>query len=942
MPVDFDQTVAPLLIRSCLECHSGLEPEGRLDLSNAAGLARGGESGAAIVSGDVEASRLWQRVRDGDMPPKQPLSPADQQILQNWIAAGAVWGTDPLDPFRLTTDRRAGADWWSLQPLTTVSPPPATSEGERNVIDRFVALTLQQHGLRPAAAADRRVLIRRLTFDLLGLPPTPEEVDAFLSDNRPGAYERLVDRLLASPHYGVRWGRHWLDIARFGESQGFERDKLREDSWPYRDWVVNAFNSDMPYTEFARLQLAGDVLPGSDINGVIATGFLVAGAWDEVGQKQQSAAMKAVVRQDELEDYVSVVGQSFLGLTIHCARCHDHKFDPIKQAEYYQLTAALDGVQHGSRTLFSEADRDRKRTLAHQREQLAAELRQLDALAQHRVLTARGDEESVSPSAPRPLARWTFDANLGDDMGSLTGKAEGKLGHADGAIHVGRPDGHVRTAPIGGDITAKTLEAWVQLDNLEQRGGGVIGLQTLDGVTFDAIVFGEREPGHWMAGSDGFQRTQSFQATAETEATSRFTHVAISYEADGTIRGYRDGQPYGVPYKSRGPVTYKAGQAQVTFGLRHSPPGGNKHLAGMITAAQLYDRALTPAEVAASAEAGPRAVTEAELLAAMSDAERTHRTQLHRQLDSLDQADAMLQPLSAYVVSPRQPQVTQVLLRGNPQTPAGEVAPGGVAALAGVDAGFALAPQADDAARRTALAAWITHHDNPLFARVMVNRVWHHHFGRGLVETTSDFGFNGGRPSHPELLDWLAGEFRGGGYSVKSLHRLIVTSATYRQSSAYDAASAAIDADNRLLWRMSPRRLEAEELRDTLLAVTGSLNGQLGGPGYQDFETYVHNSQFYNITDPVGPEFERRTLYRTWIRSARSPLLDVFDCPDPSTKTPNRASTITPLQALSLLNNTFVLRMSDRLASRLRDEAGDGRERAGRSATRTHLQPPAR
>ena len=481
-------------------------------------------------------------------------------------------------------------------------------------------------------------------------------------------------------------GTGWTSV-RFGESQGFERDKIRENAWPYRDWVIDALNADMPYDEFARRQIAGDVLRPDDHAAIIATGFLVAGPFDEVGKQQQSAAMKAVVRQDELEDLVSVVGQTFLGLTVNCARCHDHKFDPIRQQEYYQLCSALDGVQHGTRDLSEPAVREQAKKLDQQLAPLQKTLREVEA---------------------------------------------------------------------------------------------------------------------------------------------------------------------------------------------KKPPD-----------------------------------------------ESGRRDELKQQIAALTEQKAKLNIVTTYAVTPQTPGVTHVLTARQSGSAGCRRDAGGDRGPRGAPDGFGLSADAPDADRRTRLADWITDEQQPLFARVMVNRLWHHHFGAGLVDTPNDFGFNGGRPSHPELLDYLASELIRGGWRLKRLHRLIVTSATYRQSSRYDDQAAGVDADNRLLWRKSPVRLEAESLRDAMLTVAGQLNPQMGGPGYRDFTTYVHNTQFYSMLDPVGYEFQRRTVYRTWIRSGRSGLLDVFDCPDPSTKTPRRAVTVTPLQALALSNNSFVLRMSEQFAQRLRREAGE-------------------
>jgi hypothetical protein len=609
----------------------------------------GGDQGVVIVPSKPDASLLWEYVHDGKMPPKKPLGDAEKNMLREWIAAGAVWGADPIDPFRATTDKRAGYDWWALQPVVRPKLPAVKNiHWGRNAIDAFVLHKLEERGLQPADPADRRTLIRRLSFDLLGLPPTPEDVAAFENDPAPEAYERLVDRYLHSPGYGVRWARHWLDVVRFGESNGFEFDEPRPNAWPYRDWVVNALNRDMPYDAFVRLQLAGDVLRPDDANALKATGFLVAGAYDTVGQTQQSEAMKRVVRQDELEDIIGTVGQTFLGLTINCARCHDHKFDPIRQVEYYQLTAALGGVRHGERTLPAVADK-------------------------------------------------------------------------------------------------------------------------------------------------------------------------------------------------------------------------------------------------------------------------------------------------VYAVAPRQPEkIAHRLLRGDPARSGEAVSAGGVAAIPGVNASFGLPADAPEGERRKKLAAWITHPKNPLFARVIVNRLWHYHFGVGLVDTPNDFGFNGGRPSHPELLEWLAAELAENGWRLKHLHRLIVTSATYRQGASWHESAARVDAGNRLLWRKSPRRLEAETVRDATLFVAGRLNTRIEGPSFQDLRPVRAEGTPAIIYLPAdaGEEPQRRTLYRMWSRGGRNRLLDAFDCPDPSTTAPNRAVTTTPLQALAMLNNAFVLHMSRHLAQRIESEAGGDVDRQIRRAYR--------
>ena len=917
----FDASVAPILARRCLDCHSGPDSKGKLDLSRRASAFEGGDEGPAIVPGRPDESPFWERVDSDEMPPKSPLPPEEKAALKAWIASGAGWGTDPIDPYQVTTTRRAGRDWWSLRPVRRPEPPRSErSDWPRSPIDQFVLRKLESAGLNPSPEADRRTLIRRLSFDLTGLPPAPEEVDAFLDDPSPDAYERLVDRLLASPDYGVRWARWWLDLARFGESNGFEHDEPRPNAWRYRDWVVDALNRDLPYDEFARLQLAGDVLRPDDPAAIEATGFLVAGAYDSVGQTQQSPANRAIVRADELEDIVGTVGQTFLGLTPHCARCHDHKFDPIRQAEYYRLASALGGVRHGERDLSaidpSAAGSRRKIEAALSR------IAEIERPAREQILARR--RQSPDP-VPIPIAAWDFDRGLEDRVGSLKATLRDGASLTPEGLRLDGRSGFAETSPLPVGLKSRTIEAWVKLDNLDQRGGGVVALQSPDGRAFDAIVFGELEPGRWMAGSENFARTKPAAGPAESEATNRPVHVAIAYDEDGTIRLYRDGRPHGKPFESNGPRPFASGEAQLVFGLRHAPAGGNRLLAGTILRARLYDRALDPAEVAASASTFSDQVSPQAVARELPAERRQERDRLVADVAEI-RASSSARTIKAYAVMPRDAGVTQVQLRGNPASPGEFVSAGGIASVAGPLADFGLAPDAPEAERRRRLAGWIADANNPLFTRVAVNRLWQAHFGVGFVETPSDLGFNGGLPSHPELLDWLASELVARGWSLKAMHRLIVTSATYRQSSRLDPAAMARDSGDRLLWRKAPARLEAEMVRDAMLAVSGRLDRTPGGPSFFDREISRKpgTSIVVNVeADPSKPGLGRRTLYRAWVRGGRSVLLDAFDCPDPSTTAPRRPVTTTPLQALALMNDALVLHLSDALADRLVREAGD-------------------
>ena len=883
----------------------------------------GGRSGPALVAGKPAESLLWQLIDKNKMPPKHALPAAERALIKSWIAAGAAWGTDPIDAMRFTTETRAGYDWWSLQPVKPQAIPAVKNEAwPINAIDRFILARLESKGLSPSDAADRRTLIRRLSLDLTGLVPTPSEVEAFVNDPAANAYERLVDRLLASPHYGERWARHWLDVVRFGESHGFEHDELRGNAWPYRDWVIDSFNRDMPYDEFARLQLAGDVLRPANPAGAIATGFLVAGAYDSVGQRQQSVVMRTVVRQDELEDMLGTIGQTFLGLTVHCARCHDHKFDPVRLTDYYRLTAALAGVRHGERDVTPPPDRQ---TLAQKRDVhlRIAEIRKTLAAQEKRLrdlIQAERRPGKPKVNVPMPIAGWDFEKGLADGIGKLDAKLHGDAHRdADGLRLTGKT-GYAATPPLPWPLKTRTLAVRVTLANLEQRGGAPMSLQTLDGNVFDAIVFGEQQRGHWLAGSNFFERTRPFSGPIETQ--KKPVYFAIVYAEDGAITAYRNGEVYGKPYRATGPVRFDEGKAQVVFGLRHAPAAPGKLLAGKIHRAMLFDRALSATQVAALA--GVSFIGDEEIVARMSPAERDHKRQL---LDEVNRLEATLAPQAkklAYAVTPSSPEAAHVLLRGSPTQKGPVVAAGAIAAVAGTNADFGLAADAPEGPRRVKLASWLTDANNPLFPRVIVNRLWHYHFGVGLVDTPNDVGFNGGRPSHPELLDWLAAELTGRGFRLKEIHRLIVTSAAYRQSSRFRGDAARLDAGNRLLWRRSPMRLEAEAVRDAMLRVAGKLNPAMGGPGYQDFKLFVRGAtHYYTPIDEDRHDLQRRTVYRTWARSGRSRLLDTLDCPDPSTVTPARAVTTTPLQALALLNNSFVLRMTEHFAARLKNDAGD-------------------
>ena len=926
--INFDRHVAPILASHCLDCHSGRGPEGGLSLARKEQAAIGGDSGTVITAGKAGDSLLWQRVSNDEMPPKHSLSSTDKETLRRWIEEGAVWGTSPIDPFAYTTTTRAGRDWWSLQPLVEPQLPSGQDIRSSHPIDAFVQSRLSATGLHPASRATPRALVRRLYFDVVGLPPSFEQVTAFEAEPTAGAWEELIDKLLASEHYGERWGRHWLDVVRFGESDGFERNFPRKNAWPYRDWVVNALNNDLPYDEFVRMQLIGDQLIGGP-DGAAATGFWVAGVHNTV--VGGSRRMKLLARQDEIEEVLATVGQTFLGLTVNCARCHDHKFDPISQQDFYQLASAISGLGYGERVEQSLSDAARLAEVDAELKAVTDQLRRVDAEARKSILAARSDSANDAPAPPTPFARWEFDRDFNDSIGNLHGKPVGAAKIEDGALVL---DGtsYVETGPLDIEVTEKTLESWVTLSTLQQRGGATMSIESRNGVVFDAIVFGEREPARWMAGSNGFVRTESFQGMEEATAVEEPVHIALVYRKDGTIIGYRNGVQYGSPIRKAALQTYHAGETEFVFGLRHKPQGGNRLLTGRIHAAAFHNRALNAEEIAAASGNPAAYISESQIVEMLDQPERKQRRELKAQIAALkklrDQTETKANR-RIYTLTAGTPASTHVLLRGDPDNVGDLVSPGGVQSVSGVNADFGLKPDAPEADRRRKLADWITSRTNPLFARVIVNRIWHYHFGTGLVDTPNDFGFNGGRVSHPELLEWLAVWFRDNNYSLKKLHRLILTSGTWQQAGYVAREGNAvhpsdIDAGNRLLWRMTPRRLEAEAIRDAMLVVTGKLNPAHGGPGYEDVEIVNNNGTTYYEPKVVeGPAYFRRTIYRFTPRGGRSALLDTFDCPDPAATAPRRQVTTTPLQALSLLNNSFVLQMSKALAQRIQAEAGN-------------------
>ncbi len=865
LAADLSVDAPALLARRCAHCHNAKTRTAGVDLSTREATLKAG------------LPKLLRRVQLGQMPPDGALPATDQQTLAKWIDAGAPWTQQ---------------GWWSLQPLK----PAAKS------IDDFITEKLRANGLVPSPPADRRTLIRRATFDLTGLPPSPEDITSFVNDPNPKAYENLIDRLLKSPHYGERWARHWLDVVRFTESEGFERDEPREHAWPYRDYVIRSLNADKSYLEFAREQIAGDILKPKDRDAVIATGTLVFGPTDAVGLTSAVEKEREAVREDQLEEMVGVVSQTFLGLTANCARCHDHKFDPIPQRDYYRFKAALSGVWQpfadpASTELFPDG-----RILDESHQATAANIKTKIRTVENQI--AERHQQRTTFATIKPVAQWTFDVDAHDQLGPLHAPTNLKTQLADGHLTAAA----LTTSPLEQDIKEKTLEAWVTLKKPLDGHINVFQIYNRSGyrgAASDGIQFAGGTNKQWRNLSTANFRTQDVNGPKEAAAPGEQIHLAFTYDADGTIRQYRNGAPYGDPFRPDAGVsgqlqTYVAGDAVLKF----TPTA---ELA--INEARLYNTALTPDQIAASYKSGPAPTIPKQ------------DTPLFAELRQLQQQLADLpKPEKAFAAAPRDPGITHLLLRGDVNRKAEPLSPAGLSALPNAD--FHLPPNASDADRRRHLAEWIANPANPLFSRVIVNRIWAHHFGTGIVENPNDFGANGGLPSHTELLDSLATQLIESNWSLKKLHKTILLSAAYQQSSKHNKAAAAKDAGNRLLWRFTPRRMEGEVVRDAMLAVSGKLNTEQGGPSFRPFKISRPGGSYvkYDQLDSDDKNLQRRTVYRMNINTGGDPMLESLDCPVPAVKTPKRPSTTTALQALSLMNNPLPVRLSKSFADRIRHE----------------------
>lgn len=1070
--VDFVRDIQPIFREHCVKCHGANKQRGDLRLDDKSAAMKGGESFApAIVIGNSAESPLIRfsagLVEGMEMPPEGESKLSEKQIglLRAWIDQGAKWPEESGNKDQPVTH-------WSFQPLTRPKIPSTSnrdSDGLRNPIDNFVAARLAEPGndparqtepvLRPSVEADRRTLIRRATFDLIGLPPTPEEMTAFLDEPSPDAFERLIDRLIASPHFGERWARHWLDVVRFAESDGFEMNQARRNAWPYRDYAIRAFNEDKPVNEFLFEQLAGDTVGVDE-----ATGFLVGGAMDRV--KSPDPGLTAQQRADELHDMVSTTGSAFIGLTVGCARCHNHKFDPISQTDYYALKAVFAGVQHGERPLRPKnSDRQQPTIEAVGRElaQVEQQLRRFEPLAfvpatratavdlavsagpstlliddevttggnerptatfvaaragleSYQPGTAKGQREDPGDSGrfpnlglnysfwnnvagkdvftwnPHVSGQWRvwLSWSCGSDKSASAATylldVDGDLATTDDQHEIAEVDQHgfadgtrsLENQPLWSGFYDVGPHEFTPESRIVLRGGESSARATADLL---CLQFVDPEHRPQSAGLPCLRSSVQRQTNVERfpPVRARFVKFVIQATTGGspcidelevftTASSGTGSRSENIALASRGTRATSSSNLpgfeihQLAFvndgrygnsasWISNEPDRGwvqlefpsiveidrilwsrdrpeNGQYQDRIATTYRIEAGLTRDTLQVIASSDDRLGFDRQLATlapcgGLSSDEQQTFTQLTVRRNSLREH---LQSLSTFQIGYAgrfsAPESTNRLHRGDPLQPREPTPPGG---LSSFGSAWKLPIDSTDVDRRRGLADWITASEHPLTMRVMSNRLWQFHFGQGLVTTPSDFGRNGAVPTHPALLNWLACEARANS-SPKRLHRMMMTSLTYRQSSAVRPEGLQADAGTRLLWRFPPRRLEAEPIRDAILAVSGNLDDRMYGVGFDLFEPNTNYVKVYTTKRDLGPMEWRRMVYQSKPRMQLDEIFGQFDCPDAGQIAPRRTSSITALQALNLLNSQFILEQSGQFADRLSREVGKDSE----------------
>ena len=1003
--VDFVREVQPILQKHCYACHGGTKQKSGLRLDIKSEAFKGGDGyGPSIMAGEASESPLIALVTSDDedsrMPPEgERLSSAEIGTLTKWIDQGAVW-PDGVDLAKLE-DR---LDHWSLKPPVMPEVPTVGNDAwVRNEIDRFVLARLEQEGLAPAPQADAVTWLRRVTLDLTGLPPTPQEVTTFVREagNGQAAYTAVVDRLLKSPRHGERWAQHWLDVVRYADTHGFEVNTERPNAWPYRDYVIDALNRDTPYDRFIKEQIVGDAM-GQDA----ATGFLVTASVLLPGQIGKDAPSMRLARQDSLDEIVNNIGQTFLGLSIGCARCHDHKFDPISAKDYYSMQAFVAGVEYADRELRTPEAEARNKQAAVLRQRVAEideRLAQFAPLArpgmQSRLTDAKGNTETFTPLEAKFVRFSIHDANLHPTLGLI----EPCIDELEIFTDEPQPR-NIALASLGTKVTASgsNTSAAHNLEHIndgqygnsrswmsDTKGSGWVLFELPTATRIAKIVWSRDRQRHY---TDRLATAYTFEAGLSADKLTTLAHVppprpsvlaSINTDRFMPVRAKRlrftvlatnrlepcidelevinvEGQ--NIALASLGTSVTTSGDTIVAD--RHEPRFINDGQYGNSRSwmsnesgkgwlvlefpteqeisrvvwsrdrnKKFQDRLATGYRIETAIADDWRLVADSTDRRAWLEGKRREPAftttgltdedtqEAKRLLEEKRNLEAQIKTTQtgqrAFAGSFREPDDIHLLSRGDPEQPREQVVPAVLSALGGTT----LSKETSEQDRRKALAEWIATPQNPLTARVMVNRVWQGHFGAGLVATPSDFGRNGMQPSHDDLLDWLALEFIRSGWSIKHLHRIIVLSATYRQSTRHNADAAARDADVRLLWRYPSRRLEAETIRDAMLAVSGRLNLTMGGPGFNLFQQRGGLAGFSPIESFTGDGL-RRMIYAHKVRRERDAVFGAFDCPDAGQSTARRIESTTPIQALNLFNSRFTIDQANALAWRVRTDVG--------------------
>jgi mono/diheme cytochrome c family protein len=897
--VDFARDVEPIFKASCVECHGADKQKGDLRLDNREAAMRGGTNGVSIVLHDHAKSLLIKRVLgEGDDPrmpkKKDPLSAQQIAVLERWIDQGASW------PERATT--AAKEKRWSYVPPRDIAPPAVKDKGWiRNPIDSFIMARLEREGLAPEGEADRATLLRRVSLDLTGLPPSPAQVDAYIADRAPDAYERQVDQLLASPHYGERWARPWLDLARYADTQGYEKDNRRS-QWPYRDWVIDAFNSDMPFDQFTIEQLAGDMLPNATRSQQIATGFHRNTMINEEGGVDAEE-----MRWNSLVDRVGTTAEVWLGSTMQCAQCHNHKYDPFLQRDFYQLLAFFDNADEPLLTLTEERDAPTKTRLQGE----IGALKEAQAAAASKLGPEQADWEAGIGTPPA----WSPLEIL--EMSTANGTVLSRL-----------PDGSL----LASKAAAKDTYILTTRSALPRLAA--VRLEVLPDQSLPASGPGASGNGNFVLSEIAVElRTPGGkQPISLTGAHADFSQKdwPVAHAIDGKLdTGWaiqpETGKAHAASFACA-PLDLPAGATLVVTLSQQSPYA--QHIIGRL---RLSVSSRPDNGGAASLPKPVQAILNI-VPAQRSPAQIVELAEFYRTISpTLAESRTKLASLETQI-APRTIGTTMVMReRAGDAVPTTHVHIRGAYLVKGdlVQAGVpAILPPLNPAvtANRLALARWLVDGGNPLTARVTVNRFWEQIFGKGIVESSEDFGVQGQPPSHSELLDWLAGEFVHSHWKVKALHRLIVTSATYRQSARSTAAKLERDPANRLLARGPRFRIEAEMVRDVALAASGLLSGTVGGPSVFPYQPEGIWNIPYNgdkWTNDPGEDRYRRGIYTFWRRTSPYPAFITFDAPSREVCTLKRPRTNTPLQALTVLNDPAFVEAARALARRMLRDGGE-------------------